>query len=112
MNDYNARFTTEALEATLEDWGGIHPRQAIHLLKLDTVERRQRAYAEAMTQQNLFGDILSACLSRAVHALLESIANNTEQQELYGERTAREYREAEKKANDLRYENLKRQWRG
>ena len=42
MNDYNARFTTEALEATLEDWGGIHPRQAIHLLKLDTVERRQR----------------------------------------------------------------------
>ena len=98
MTTHDTRFETEALEKSVNDdkhHEGIHPRQAKELLKLDTVDRRKRAYFEAMTQQNLVGGILSGCLYRAVNALNESILNNTEQQELYGERTAREYRERE-----------------
>lgn len=91
-------FTTEMLEADVEFGGyGVitHPEQAKQLLKLDTPERRKRAYYEGSTRQNLIGGILSGTIYHAVTELLQNIANGEEEKELYGERTAREYRERE-----------------
>lgn len=102
MND---RYTTEALKADVAAGGyGIqmHPAQAQELLRLDTVERRQRAVAEAHTLQNLMGGIMSGNLFNAVRDLQRNIDAGHEEQELYGERTAREYREREKALREAR----------
>lgn len=97
-NLHALKFTSEMLEADIEFGGyGIlnHPEQARQLLKLDTPERRKRAYYEGSTRQNLIGGILSGTIYHAVIELLQNIANGEEEKELYGERTAREYRERE-----------------
>ena len=91
-------YSTEALEADVAAGGyGVttHPRQARELLRLDTIERRRRAYFEAGTRQNLMGGILSDNLYYAVNDLMAAIGAGREDQELYGERTARRYREAD-----------------
>lgn len=72
-----------------------HPAQARELLRLDTVERRRRAAAEAHTLGNLMGGVPSGNFHNAVNDLLRRIERGEESQELYGERTAREYRERE-----------------
>lgn len=92
------KFSTEMLEADVLVGGtGImtHSRQAAELLRLDTVERRNRADGEAYTLGNLQGGIHSANLSRAVSALLALIAKDAEAEEMYAERVAREQRERE-----------------
>ena len=94
-------YSTEALEADVAKGGygvSTHPRQARQLLRLDTIERRRRAKFEAMTRQNLMGGILSDNLFYAVSDLLAMIAAGREAEEMYGERTAREYRERENEA--------------
>lgn len=94
------RFTTEALEATIAAGGygapgGLHPRQADPLLRLDTPERRYRAYSEAHTRQNLRGGILSDNIHDAVNDLLRMIAAGREDEEMYAAAAARRHREAE-----------------
>lgn len=92
-------LSTEALEAAEANsplpGAYTHPRQAHELLRLDTVERRRRALAEAHTLANLMGGILSQRLYEAATTLLANISRGQEFMELYGERTAREYRERE-----------------
>ena len=95
------KFSTEMLEADVEEGGyGVmtHPRQAQELLRLDTVERRQRADGEAHTLGNLQGGTHSQNLNRAVTLLLDFIANGKEHTEMPSARTARLAREAEQAA--------------
>lgn len=98
------KYTTPMLEADVEEGGyGLqtHPRQARELLKLDTEAHRRRAYEEATTLQNLMGGNLSSQLCSSVQALQRLIAQGTEDEELYGERTARVYREREQELRRL-----------
>ena len=72
-----------------------HPAQAHELLQVDTVARRRRVLAEAHTLSNLIGGVLSGCLCNARQSLARLITEGREADEMYGERTAREYRERE-----------------
>lgn len=69
---------------------------APYLRKLDTKEQRERAVAEAHTLSNIRGGIHSSNVYSAVSEMLRNIAAGNESKELYGERFAREAREAEK----------------
>lgn len=103
--EYRARrnywLSDEGLNATIAHGGygpgggAVHPRQARPLLRLATVAQRERAFREASTRQNLSGGILSDNIHYVVNDMLRAIADGREAEELYGERTAREYREAE-----------------
>lgn len=73
--------------------GGVHPRQAVPLQRLTTVAHRERAMREASTRQNLQGGVLSDQVHYAVNDLARMVAAGTEADEMYGERTARVYRE-------------------
>lgn len=98
-DEYKAiRYSDELLEASVAAGGygiEIHPNQARELLRLATIEHRTRAAAEAQTLGNLIGGVPSGNYYRAVTDLLRLIADGREDEELYGERTAREYRERE-----------------
>lgn len=72
-----------------------HPAQAHELLQVDTVARRGRVLDEAHTLGNLIGGVLSGNLCSARQSLARLIAEGRETDEMYGERTAREYRERE-----------------
>ena len=65
------------------------------LLKLDTVEQRQRAVGEAHTLMNLLGFRYSEAVGNAVRALLQNIAEGNEDKPLYGEATAKRHRDNE-----------------
>jgi hypothetical protein len=95
-SDRLARYTTEALEG-----GSVHPRQARALLRLDTPERRCRAYDEACTRQNLHGGILSAQIWEAASDLLRMVEDGVEDREMYAEGVARRHREAESEMRRL-----------
>lgn len=89
-------YTTAELEAIAADSKIPGARNsAPYLLKLDTPERRRRAVSEAETLGNLVGGTFSGNVWGAVSNLLELIASGKEDGEMYGERTAREYRERE-----------------
>lgn len=95
------KFSTKMLEADVEngDLGVMtHPRQARVLLRLDTVERRTRADAEAHTRGNLQGGTHSQNLEYAVRQLLSQIGADKEFDEMPAARTARLAREAEQAA--------------
>lgn len=98
------KFTTPMLEADLAEGSyGIltHSTQARELLKLDTEARRQRVWDEAHTLSNLIGGVLSQHLYSAADSLLRNIAEGRESDELYGERTARQYREREQELRQI-----------
>lgn len=69
---------------------------APYLRELDTPEQRRRAVSEGYTLSNLLGYRHSQAVREAVNNLQDLIEAGREDQELYGERTAREYREMEK----------------
>lgn len=71
----------------------VAARYAGYLLRLDTPERRRRAQSESYTLGNLRGGRPSDNLWDAVNDLLRMVAAGTEDQEMYGERVAREDRE-------------------
>lgn len=92
MITWEEKFETETLQADIAKGGyGIstHPRQATELLKLDTVQRRIRAYNEASTLQNLSGGTLGGNLYSAVVALKRMISAGRENEEMYAERANR-----------------------
>ena len=92
------KFSTEMLQADVEEgqYGVMtHSRQARELLRLDTVDRRKRADAEAGTRQNLRGGIHSDNLRDAVSDLLRMIEEGREDEEMWAEGAARRHREAE-----------------
>ena len=93
MDDY----TNEALEAAKASTGmNAGARNAApYLLKLDTVEQRRRAVGEAHTRMNLLGFRYSEAVYHAVSELLRNIAAGDEAKPLYGEATAKRYRDNE-----------------
>lgn len=100
---YAVKMSDAMLKADVEKGGtGVctHSRQAEELLKLDTEARRWRAMDEAHTRQNLLGGVLSQALWSARSELMANIAKGEEDKELYGERTAREYRESEQRLRE------------
>ncbi len=94
-----ALYTDEALLADIAKYEGTSAHGWLNidkaLLRLDTPERRVRAKGEGETLTNLIGGITSHNVNMAVDTLLRQIAAGEEDKELYGERTAREYRERE-----------------
>lgn len=97
------RYTTERLNEDLKSgWPGDR-NSAPYLLKLDTPERRLRAVQEAHTLSNLVGYRHSEAVHAAVSELQKNIANNDEDKALYGEATARKYREAEAERKRLNF---------
>lgn len=97
------RYTTDRL---LEDQKNGCPgdkNAAPYLLKLDTPERRLRAVSEAHTLSNLIGYRHSEAVYAAVTELQRNISEDKESKELYGERTARQYREAEAERKSLNF---------
>lgn len=97
-------YSTEMLQADVT-FGGFgvmtHSRQAAELLKLDTVERRKRAYGEAHTRQNLWGGVLSNQLYGAVRDLLKMIEEGREHEEMQAAGIARRAREEEKRLREV-----------
>lgn len=89
------RYTTERLLADQENGCPGDRNAAPYLLKLDTPERRLRAVQEAHTLTNLIGYRYSEAVYNASSSLLKLIAEGKEDEELYGEKTARRYRETE-----------------
>lgn len=89
------RYTTENLQVDLRSQFAGDRNAAPYLLQLDTPELRLRAVGEAHTLTNLLGFRYSEAVYNAVKELRKNIANGKEAEELYGERTARRYRETE-----------------
>jgi hypothetical protein len=93
-----ARLSDENLNSYLTDPKAMpgDRNSAPYLLLLDTPERRWRAEGEAHTLLNLgVAGRYSHGVHLAANALLHLIAAGREDDELYGERTARIYRERE-----------------
>lgn len=108
--DAIARYSDDALAAVINDpTEGRGPRNAApHLLRLPTPELRFRAVGEAYTLMNLgVAGRYSEGVSLAVDAILRHLATGDAKFELYGERTAREYREAERARRDAQLEMIK-----
>ena len=97
------RYTTERLNEDLKNGCPGDRNSAPYLLKLDTPERRLRAVQEAHTLSNLVGYRHSEAVYAAVTELQRNISNNKEDQPLYGEATARKYREAEEERKRLNF---------
>jgi hypothetical protein len=99
------KYTDEALQEVIAVNDTMTPGPmncARHLLRLDTPERRLRAQQEGNTLTNLMGGRPSDRVYEAVTALLQNIANGTEDEELYGERIARQEREREQAFREAR----------
>jgi len=98
-------YSDEKIEAMKTSiWPGER-NSAPYLAELDTPERRLRAVREAHTLTNLIGMIHSQAVYHAVSSLKKNIAEGNEDKPLYGEETARKYREAaeERKAMGFNY---------
>lgn len=101
--ELNEKYSTANLEATVRN-AQASPgdrNSAPYLLKLDTVERRLRAVGEAHTLMNLLGFRYSEAVHNAVSDLRKNIEAGQEDKALYGEATARRYREAEAERRKL-----------
>lgn len=96
-------YSNEALEAAKASTGmNAGARNAApYLLKLDTVEQRRRAVADAHTRMNLLGFRYSEAVWHSVSDLLKNIAAGDEAKPLYGEATAKKYRDAEAERRKL-----------
>ena len=99
---YLDAYSTEKLTQDLASkWPGR--RNAAHyLLELDTPERRARASAEGHTLMNLLGFRYSEGVADAVRSLKRMIESGAENEELYGEKTARMEREREQAYREAR----------
>jgi hypothetical protein len=97
------RYTDENLAVDLKSGSPGDKNAAPYLLKLDTPEQRLRAVQEAHTLSNLLGFRYSEAVYNAVKDLQKNIANGEEDKELYGQATARKYREAEEERRKLRF---------
>lgn len=96
-------YSDEKIEAMKTSiWPGER-NSAPYLAQLDTPERRLRAIQEAHTLTNLIGMIHSQAVYNAVTELQKNIANNEEEKPLYGEATAKKYRDAEAERRKLRF---------
>lgn len=98
------KYTDEALEAAIHStspMGAGDRNAAPYLLKLDTVEQRKRAVADAHTRMNLLGFRYSEAVYHSVSDLLRNIAAGEEDKPLYGEATAKAYRDAENERRKL-----------
>lgn len=102
MNDYS----TEALEAVKSSTAIMSTgdrNAAPYLLKLETAEQRKRAVADAHTRMNLMGFRYSEAVYHSVSDLLRNIEAGQEDKPLYGEATAKKYRDAENERKALGY---------
>jgi hypothetical protein len=97
------RYTNENLIVDLKSGCPGDKNAAPYLLELDTPERRLRAVSEAHTLSNLLGFRYSEAVYNAVRELKNNIANGEEDKELYGQATARKYREAEAERKRLNF---------
>jgi gamma-glutamyl-gamma-aminobutyrate hydrolase PuuD len=98
-------YSDEKIEAMKTSiWPGER-NSAPYLAQLDTPERRLRAIQEAHTLTNLIGMIHSQAVYHAVSNLKKLIENGNEDKPLYGEATAKKFREAEaeRKAMGMNY---------
>lgn len=95
------KYTTEALEAAKTGASAGDRNAAPYLLRLDTVEQRKRAVGEAHTLINLLGFRYSDAVYNAVSDLRKNIAAGQEDKPLYGEATAKRYRDAEAERRKL-----------
>jgi hypothetical protein len=98
------KYTTEALEAAKNNTGSMSVgdrNAAPYLLKLDTVAQRIRAVGDAHTRMNLMGFRYSEAVYHSVTDLLRNIAAGEEDKPLYGEATAKRYRDAEAERRKL-----------
>ena len=96
--ELNEKYSTAHLEAIVSGAVKSFPgdyNSAPYLLKLDTVERRLRAVGEAHTLCNLLSFRYSQAVADAVSALLDNIAAGQEEKLMYGEATAKRYRDSE-----------------
>ena len=96
------KYTTEALEDAAKNsiWPGDR-NAAPYLLKLDTPEQRRRAVADAHTRMNLLGFRYSEAVWHSVEDLIWNIKSGQEDKPLYGEATAKKYRDAENERRKL-----------
>lgn len=93
-------MTDEGLQASIDAGGygseapaSVHPRQAVALMRVP-FEHRARVESEGMTRQNIRGGILSDNVWDAASDMLRMIAKgDPAEQEMYGERYARQDRE-------------------
>lgn len=102
INDY----TNEGLEAAKASTGSMNNgarNAAPYLLQLDTVEQRKRAVADAMTRMNLMGFRYSEAVWHSVTDLKRNIEAGQEDKPLYGEATAKKYRDAENERRKLQF---------
>lgn len=95
-----ARYSDEVLTATIAAGGygiagGVHPRQAEHLMRLPDAAARAAAMDEAGTRQNLQGGVLSSVLAGVVSDVLSGSPRAT-----WARDAAARHREAERALND------------
>lgn len=99
-------YTTEGLLKAQSSTGSMNNgarNAAPYLLKLDTVEQRKRATSDAMTRMNLMGFRYSEAVWHSVTDLLRNIEAGEESKPLYGEATAKKYRDAENERRKLQF---------
>jgi hypothetical protein len=102
--DIMDKYTDEALEAVKSDTSLLSTgdrNAAPYLLKLATVEQRKRAVADAHTRMNLMGFRYSEAVYHSVSDLLRNIEAGEEDKPLYGEATAKKFRDAENERRKL-----------
>jgi hypothetical protein len=98
------RLSDEVLAHTAADTDPMASRgdkhAAPYLLKVPYRQRR-RAEGEAQTLMNLIGGVYSGNVYNATQEIAKNIAAGDPDKELYGERTAREYREREEELRKI-----------
>lgn len=100
---YWSRYTDAALETAIREGSTGARNRARHLMLLDTPQRRARANSEGSTLTNLRpGGRPSDDVRTAVLRLQDLIDQDTEGEELYGERCAREDRERQAAEREIR----------
>lgn len=96
-------YSDEALQDDLINGAPGPKNSAPYLLKLDTLQRRVRASSEAQTLTNLLGYRRSEAVAHAVSNLLDLIAKGKEDEEMYGEKCARQDRERTNALREQRF---------
>lgn len=101
MDKLVSKYTNEMLEEAKKSGSPGDKNAAPYLLKLDTVEQRRRAVGDAHTRMNLLGFRYSEAVWHSVSDLRKNIAAGEEDKPLYGEATAKKYRDAEEERRKL-----------